>query len=327
MDWKGRKILITGGNGFIGSHLVEYFVNKRARVRVLVRPSSGSYVDNSRVLARIYHLLDKIEVIWGDVTSLSSVLCAMQGTEYVFHMAGQTHVALSRLIPNETVFANVIGTFNVLEAARYLGVGAVVIPSSDKAYSEPYLLPIPEYAPFRSNSPYDASKAAADQIAMAYFRSYALPVAILRLTNVYGSRQLTTKVIPKFIVSALRDQTLEVYVRSDGKASRRDFLFIDDALDAIVRSVENINYCAGTPINIGSSQSTDIKELALVIIDAVGKGRIKEMRTREAEIEIPDEYVAIDRARELLGWVPTTSLREGIEKTCEWYRAEIPYRE
>lgn len=320
MNWGGTRVLVTGADGFVGSHLCEALVRAGAEVTAFVKHSSRIATSELEYLRNLRDIEDSITVLIGDILEYSSVLHAVREKDVIYHLAAQTNVPLSRKIPMETFKVNALGSLNVLEAVRQEGCArAVVFMSSDKVYGDPCSLPITEDHTFFANSPYDASKIAADQLFLSYHRSYDLPAVVLRCSNVYGPRQSLEKVLPSFICQALRDKSIRLRYWPNNKQPKRDFIFITDVISALILAVEKIDKCIGIPVNIGTAVSTDIEQLARTILKHVD-GVIKPFVLKTTPKEIFEERLEYRRARELLGWQPQISLEDGIRRTFEWYR-------
>lgn len=310
--WEGRRVLVTGAGGFIGSHLVERLVELGAEVRGLVEYNSlGSWgwLDDS-------HVRDELDVVLGDVRDRDSVRSAAEGAEVVFHLAALIAIPYSYEAPHSYVQTNVVGTTNVLQAARDAGVALVVHTSTSEVYGSARYVPIDEDHPLHGQSPYAASKIGADKIAEAFHLSYGLPVATLRPFNTYGPRQSSRAVIPTVITQLLGGGTVAL----GNLSPTRDFTYVADTVDAFVR-VADCPGAVGRVLNTGTGREIAIADLVERIETVLGRHRPVEQeaaRVRPAGSEVERLCANADAARTVLGWEPRTSLDEGLAATAAW---------
>ena len=305
------KILITGGAGFQGSHLVESLVNKGHEVTVLNTFTPQSSQNKKYVEG-------KAEVVWGSITDAEITEKAVRGKDVVFHLGARVNVDESILHPWETIETNVRGTYNVLEAVRRNGA-RMIHTSTCEVYGTPEKIPISENAELRPMSPYAASKAAADRLCFAYAQTYKTPVIIARFFNIFGERQKETKfgaVIPIFVSKALNGETIKVF--GDG-AQTRDYVHVSDVIRAYERLLEHPEL-AGEVINFGTGRGTAIKEIAEHIAKSLG-GQVEYTEGRPGEAS--DMIAGIDKAGRLLGWEPLVSFSEGLDRYIAWRKSEI----
>ena len=314
--WSGRRVLITGADGFIGSHLTERMLAEGARVSVLVRPRSVTGTSEF-ALRNLGHVHDRLQAIAAtDVAGPDAVdrVCELDPA-VIFHLAADAYVERSFGHPQEVLRTNLGGTMTVLQAARRRSsIERVVITSSSEVYGPAQVRRIDENHPLEPTSPYAASKVAADRMAIAYHRTYGTPVAVIRPFNTYGPRHVYD-VIPKFVVRALRGESLEVYGTG---AQTRDFTFVDDMVEAFVRMGEH-PAAVGRVVNFGSGVETSIDELAKLVLEAAGSGApVVHRRGRKAEVD----RLCCDHtlATELFGWQPRVDLREGLLRNVAWAR-------
>lgn len=314
MHWKGRKVFVTGAGGFIGSHLAEHLVELGAKVKAFVRY-------NSRNDWGLLELLPKekvkgIEVIMGDLRDGDAVRQAAKDVEIVFHLGSLIAIPYSYLHPRETIETNVIGTLNILTAARDNSIEKVIHTSTSEVYGTAQYVPIDEKHPLHGQSPYSASKIGADMIAESYYRSFGIPVAIIRPFNTFGPRQSARAVIPTIISQALtKDQILLGSLHPT-----RDYTYIDDILDAFLKVAESPN-SVGELVNIGSNFEISIADIAKKVIDMIGKNRkivTDSRRVRPKKSEVERLWCDNTKAKKLLGWEPKTSFDEGLKKTIRW---------
>lgn len=300
------NILVTGGAGFQGTHLVEKLFALGHSVTVL-------NTDSSRSLYNKKYIDGKAEIIWGSVMDASLAERVLDGKDLVFHLAARINVDESISTPQETLDVNVRGTQNILDAARKRGT-RVIYTSSCEAYGRPEKTPIHETTELRPMSPYAASKTAADRLCYAYFHTYQLPVTIVRFFNVFGERQKDGKygaVIPIFVGKALRGEPISVFGTGD---QTRDYVYITDVIDGYSIILDHPELASET-INFGSGIGTRIKDIA----EYIGKKLNTEViysdpRPGEASEMIADS----SKAKRLFGWEPKVNIYEGIDRYIDW---------
>jgi dTDP-glucose 4,6-dehydratase len=313
MKWSGTTVTVTGAGGFIGSHLTERLVTLGARTRAVVHYNGDGrrgWLDHSAVAG-------DIDVIAGDVRDPASVQRAFDGVEVVFHLAALIAIPYSYVSPESYVRTNVEGTLNVLDLARRAGA-RVVHTSTSETYGTAQYTPIDERHPTCAQSPYAASKAGADQLALSYYHAFALPVTVVRPFNTFGPRQSPRAVIPTIVTQALEGQA----VRLGSLTPRRDLTFVADTVDGFVRAAE-VERAVGETVNLGTGHDVSIGELAARILDLVGSGaRVTEdpRRVRPDGSEVWRLVCDASKAATLLDWRPRTSLDDGLRETIEWFR-------
>jgi len=315
MDWQGKTVLVTGAGGFIGSHLTEKLAGLGARVRAFVRYNSRN--DWGLIETLPSEVKEKIQVITGDLRDSETCRNAMNGVDTVFHLAALIAIPYSYVHPREVVENNIMGTLNILNAAKEYEVEKIIHTSTSEVYGTAQYVPIDEKHPLQGQSPYSASKIGADKLAESFYRSYDLRITTLRPFNTYGPRQSARAVIPTIITQALAKD--EVVLGSLWPT--RDFSYVDDIVDGFIRSGESKN-CVGEVINMGSGFEISIKDLADKIISLMGKKvRIVSdaKRVRPARSEVERLIADNSKARKLLGWEPRISLDEGLKKTITWF--------
>ena len=317
MDWSRQTVLVTGAGGFIGSHLTERLIALGARTRALVRYNSANswgWLDSSPVKS-------DIEVFLGDIRDQDSLQKAFRGVDIVFHLAALIAIPYSYHAPLSYVRTNVEGTLNVLQMARDAGVRLVVHTSTSEVYGTARYVPIDEEHPLQGQSPYSASKIAADKLAEAFHLSFALPVAIIRPFNTFGPRQSARAIIPAIVTQALTQP--EVHLGS--LEPTRDFTHVADTVEGFIRIAE-CPEVIGKAINIGSGQDILIGDLAKTILHLIGKEMPiirdnERLRPENSEVE---RLCADNRkAREILGWQPRYSLRDGLTHSIEWLEENL----
>jgi len=319
MNWKGKRVLVTGAGGFIGSHLTERLVREGASVVAFIRYNSRSSEGFIRLLPR--QVRESLEVVAGDIEEIESVRGALKGAEVVFHLAALVGIPYSYLHPREVVDTNLIGSLNVLTVAREQGVEKVVMTSTSEVYGTARYVPIDEGHPLQPQSPYSASKIGADCLSESYYRSFGLPVAIIRPFNTYGPRQSARAVIPTIITQALVRDTIALGATSP----TRDFTFVTDTVDGFVKIAES-ERAVGQVINIGSGREISIGELAEKIVSIVGR-RVAVVedsrRVRPTASEVERLCADNSKARVLVGWAPRVPLEQGLAETVEWIKHHI----
>ncbi len=315
--WQDRRVLVTGCSGFLGSWLTAGLISAGADVVGLIRDQ----VPHSQLVRS--GLLRKIYVVEGDVSDYPLVerILAEYEIETLFHLAAQTIVPIANRAPLSTFETNVKGTWVVLEAARRNPtVSGLIVASSDKAYGAQSELPYREESPLLGRHPYDVSKSCADLIAQAYAQSYDMPIVVTRFANLYGGGDLNwNRIVPGTMRSVLRGE--RPIIRSDG-TFRRDFLFVEDAVSgymAVARQLEQPDV-RGQAFNFGMDQPTTALELVETIVSLSDCPELEPVILDQAHNEIPDQYLASEKAHRLLDWHPQHTLREGLEKTFGWYR-------
>ncbi|HEX3238683.1 MAG TPA: NAD-dependent epimerase/dehydratase family protein [Solirubrobacterales bacterium] len=318
-----KRVLLSGANGFAASHLAAALLARGDAVTVLGRaptPASGL------VLLGVDGEVELAEVDLRDVEAIAAAVDG-GGFETVFHLGAQTLVGPAQEDPATTFETNVRGTWALLEACRREGVGAVVVASSDKAYGPSDELPYREEMALRPAAPYEASKAAAETIALSYWPGYGLPVAVSRLANIYGGGDTNfSRLIPSAIASVL-DGVRPVF-RSDG-SPQRDFLYIDDAVSAYlaIESAVLAGGGAGEAFNAGGGQPHSVAEVVRAIADVSGTGLDPDFQGEgNPSGEIDRQFVDSAKLHGMTGWEPAVGLREGLGRTLEWYRAHPEIR-
>lgn len=316
----GKAVLVTGADGFIGSHLVERLVTEGARVRAfcLYNPQ-GSWGWLDRAPGDIRAALD---VRLGDIRDAGFVAEACRGVEIVLHLAALIAIPYSYVAPESFVSTNVLGTLNVLEAARRHGIARLVHTSTSEVYGTPDRLPIREDHALRAQSPYAATKVAADQLALSYHRSFGVPVTILRPFNTYGPRQSARAVLPTILTQLIAGRTEVELGRTD---TRRDLTYVADTVDGFIRA-SHLPGLDGETIQLGTGRAVSIQEIFDLAVRATGTGaaiKVDPRRLRPDPSEVLVLQSSPDRARELLGWEPTVSLEDGILRTIDWLRENM----
>jgi NAD dependent epimerase/dehydratase len=319
MNWNGKKILVTGAGGFIGSHLTESLVKRGASVRAFVHYDSRGGLGN--LTYAVPTVLREIDVITGDLRDLESVRRATTGVDTLFHLGALIAIPYSYLNPRGVLETNVIGTLNVLEAARDESVRRFIHASTSEVYGTARFTPMDEAHPLRGQSPYAASKIGADAMVKAFHHSFGLPAVTIRPFNTYGPRQSARAVIPSIIVQALRHDV----VKLGSLAPKRDFTFVDDTVRGFVQAAEN-NNLSGEDLNLGSGVAVSIEELVhFVLLETGGKLPVvlDPQRARPARSEVMELVASNRKAEQLINWRPGVTLAEGLAITVAWFREHI----
>jgi NAD dependent epimerase/dehydratase len=320
MTWKGRTVLVTGAGGFIGSHLVEALAADGGRVRALVHYNAQGSIGNLRYVDA--GLLSRVEIVAGDVVDPYAVQGYVEGVEVVFHLAALIGIPYSYVAPASYVATNVMGTVNILEAARRHESRRVIITSTSETYGTAQYTPIDEGHPTVAQSPYAATKAAADQIALSYWRSFGVPVSVVRPFNTFGPRQSERAIIPTIVSQALyRNGSLTL----GSLRPRRDLTFVGDTVQGFLIVGEHPK-AVGRVVNLGTGRSHSVREM----VDTVGSVLGHQLsvvedpkRVRPERSEVLELCAEAGFARSL-GWAPHRTLHEGIEAVVEFIRAKGP---
>jgi dTDP-glucose 4,6-dehydratase len=317
LNWNGKRVLVTGAGGFIGSHLAERLVELGASTRALVHYNAlgtWGWLDQSP-------FCDEIEVVAGDIRDRDSVLQTMQEIEIVFHLAALIAIPYSYHAPASYIRTNVEGTLNILQGAREKGLELVVHTSTSEVYGTAQYVPIDEAHPLQGQSPYSASKIGADKIAEAYHLSFDLPVVTLRPFNTYGPRQSARAVIPTIITQCLDGDSIHL----GNIHPTRDLTYVADTVEGFLLAASTTE-CIGKTINLGAGQEITIDELARLIAKLMGRQielQSEEQRVRPRLSEV-DRLVADNSvARRIFGWEPAVSLEEGLNRTIEWMKEHL----
>lgn len=320
MQPNARRILVTGADGFIGSHLTEALVRQGHDVRAFVYYNSFNswgWLDDAPA-----DIKGQFEVVAGDIRDPYGVKHAMQGREAVLHLAALIAIPYSYASPDSYVDTNVKGTLNVVQAARALGVGKVVHTSTSEVYGTAQFVPITEVHPLQGQSPYSASKIGADQMALSFHRSFATPVAVVRPFNTYGPRQSARAVIPTIIAQIASGQRT---IQLGALHPTRDFSFVQDTVRGFIAALDT-DEAIGEVINLGSNFEISIGETVQLIADVMNAQVdivVDSARVRPALSEVERLWADTGKAKKLLGWEPHYGGREGLQRglaeTAAWF--------
>jgi len=317
MDLNGKNVLVTGADGFIGSHLVEQLLEAGCRVRAFVYYNSFNSWGWLDTLPK--EVLARIEVFTGDIRDPNGVRQAVREVEVVFHLAALIAIPFSYHSPDSYVDTNIKGTLNVLQAARDAGVARVLVTSTSEVYGTAKYVPIDEAHPFQGQSPYSASKIGADRLAESFHRSFQMPVVIVRPFNTYGPRQSARAVIPTIITQLLAGQT---EIRLGSLHPTRDFNFVKDTCEGFL-ALARCDQAIGQEVNIATEREIAIGDLAQELIRQINPAArviCEDARKRPDASEVDRLLGANGLLRRLTGWQPRTPFPDGIAQTIAWFR-------
>lgn len=315
-----KKVLITGADGFIGSHLTESLLEKGYEVKAFVYYNSFNNWGWLDTLPK--EKLSQIEIFSGDIRDPNGVREAMKGVEGVFHLAALIAIPFSYHSPDSYVDTNIKGTLNVLQAARELETERIMVTSTSEVYGTAQYVPIDEKHPFQGQSPYSATKIGADRLAESFYRSFNLPVSIVRPFNTYGPRQSARAVIPTIITQLLAGKE---EIKLGSLSPTRDFNFVKDTAAGFIAIAES-GKTIGEEINIATQQEISIRDLAQEIIRQINpNARIicDEQRLRPEKSEVNRLLGANAKIKELTDWIPRYTFEQGIQETIEWLRENL----
>lgn len=310
-----RKVLVTGAGGFIGSHLTEKLCDSGYKVKAFVHYNSRNnwgWLETSRCKNRI-------EVVSGDIRDADVVRDAMRDVDMVFHLAALIGIPYSYHSPEAYVETNIKGSLNILQTAKDFGVKKVIHTSTSEIYGTAQFVPITERHPINPQSPYAASKSAADLLALSFYRSFDLPVTLVRPFNTYGPRQSARAIIPTIITQLLYGNK---EIRLGALKPSRDLTYVEDTVDGFIRAGE-ARGSIGQVINLGSNSEISIEDLARLIAGHLGRDvRIISTRERKRPEKSEVERLRADnaKARRILDWTPKCSLEKGLKKTIAWFK-------
>ena len=316
--WNNRTVLVTGAGGFIGSRLCEKLIEGGSSVRAFVRYTSRAEIGLLKLLPK--EVLEKIEIIRGDLRDFSAVEQAAKGTDTVFHLGALISIPYSYVHPVETVQTNVIGTMNILEACRKVGA-KLVHTSTSEVYGTALRVPIDEDHPLQGQSPYSASKIGADKLVESYYRSFNVRSITIRPFNTYGPGQSNRAVIPTIITQALAGNV----VRLGNLDAIRDFTYLDDTVEGFLLAGQ-AGLWDGETYNLGSGQEISIGDIAELIFKIMGKQpviQVEQSRLRPEKSEVLRLISDNQKVKAALGWQPNVGMEEGLRRTIEWISAHL----
>jgi len=313
---KNKTVLVTGADGFIGSHLVEKLIDDGHKVKAFVYYNSFNSWGWLDTLPK--EILNQIEIFAGDVRDPNGVRTAVKGVDIIYHLAALIAIPYSYHSPDSYVDTNVKGTLNILQAARDYNIERVLVTSTSEVYGTALYVPIDEKHPKQGQSPYSASKIGADAMADSFYRSFNLPVTIVRPFNTFGPRQSARAVIPTIITQLLVGKT---EIKLGALHPTRDLLFVKDTANGFIEIAKS-DKTIGQEINIATQQEISIQNLAQLLIDTINpKAKIisDDIRLRPEKSEVERLLGSADKIKSLTNWQPKYSLQEGLKQTIEWF--------
>ncbi len=311
-----KKVLVTGSEGFIGSHLVECLLKKKYHVVALVLYNSFSDIGWLKNIKKN----KRLKIVFGDLTSFDLIKNISKNCEKIFHLGAQISIPYSYKSPDAFLNNNVKGTINILQAAKINKVKKVIVTSTSEVYGSAIYTPMDENHPLNAQSPYSASKISADKFSESFALSFDLPVIIVRPFNNYGPRQSTRAIIPTIIRQLLSNSKINL----GNINTSRDFVFVEDTVDAIIR-LSNSKYKNAEVFNICSGKSIKVSELVRLISGIVKKNSkivIENKRIRPKKSEVNLLLGSNKKIRKKIKWKPKISLQKGLEKTVDWFKVD-----
>jgi NAD dependent epimerase/dehydratase len=317
MSFKNKKILITGADGFIGSHLVEDLINSGANIKAFVcynSFNSWGWIDSFPK-----RLLDKLEIFSGDIRDPNGVRAAMKDCDFVFHLAALIAIPYSYHSPDSYIDTNVKGTLNIIQSAKDLNIERILVTSTSEVYGTAQFVPITELHPKQPQSPYSASKIGADCIAESFYRSFDLPLTIVRPFNTYGPRQSARAIIPTVITQLLAG--IEKIKLGD-LTPTRDLLFVKDTTAGFIKIAQS-NDLIGHEVNIATQSEISVGELAQKIINQINPAASivsDKQRLRPGKSEVFRLFGSNEKLKKYTSWNQQYTLEKGLEETITWFR-------
>lgn len=315
-----KKILVTGADGFIGSHLTEELVKLGYDVRAFV--FYNSFNSNGWLDTLSSNIKEKIEFFYGDIRDPNGVRESMRDIDTVFHLAALIAIPFSYHSPDSYIDTNIKGTLNILQAARDLNTSRILITSTSEVYGTAKYVPIDEDHPFQGQSPYSATKIGADRLAESFYRSFNLPITIVRPFNTFGPRQSARAIIPTIITQLLSGKN-EIILGS--LEPTRDFNFVKDTVDGFIKIALSKN-TIGQEINIATQQEISIGQLANELIKQINPSAkivVDKLRLRPEKSEVNRLLGSNKKIKELTNWEPKYTFEEGISETIEFYKCNL----
>ncbi len=317
MNFKGKNVLVTGASGFIGSHLTEKLVKEGANVKAFIRYNSKNnwgWLENNK----------EIEVITGDIRDYDSVSKAVKNSEYIFHLAALIGIPYSYVSPLAYIRTNIEGTYNILEAAKQFECSNILVTSTSETYGTAQYVPIDENHPLVGQSPYSASKIGADQMAISYYKSFNLPVKIVRPFNTYGPRQSARAIIPT-VISQICAGKKEIHIGN--LRPTRDLTFVLDTVAGFLEIAKS-SELFGEVTNIGMNTEISIENLAILISEIMNVKIILKSdqdRIRPKDSEVERLFCDNSKIIKSTEWMPKYTLQEGLNITYEWMKKNMNY--
>lgn len=319
MELKNKKILVTGADGFIGSHLVETLVNQGYNVKAFVLYNSFNSWGWLDTLPK--ETLSKIEIFTGNVTDPNGVRAAVKGIDVIFHLAALIAIPYSYYSPDSYVDTNIKGTLNILQAARDYNVEKVLVTSTSEVYGTALYVPIDEKHPKQGQSPYSATKISADFMSESFFRSFNLPVTIVRPFNTFGPRQSARAVIPTIITQLLAGKT---EIKLGSLHPTRDLLYVKDTVNGFIEIAQS-EKTIGEEVNIATQSEITVGDLAQKIIQLINPSAVivsDEQRLRPEKSEVERLFGSNKKITELTNWKQQYSFDQALNETISWFRNE-----
>jgi dTDP-glucose 4,6-dehydratase len=317
MDLRGQKVLVTGAGGFIGSHLAErLLVSEGCNVKAFVHYNSRGSWGNLEELDP--QTISELEVVTGDIRDPFAVADAVSGCSVIFHLCALIAIPYSYQAPQSYTTTNVLGTVNVLQAARKMDVQRIVHTSTSECYGTAAYVPIDEQHSLSTQSPYAASKVGADKVAESFHLSYGLPVATLRPFNTYGPRQSERAVIPTIVRQSLSGGPIQL----GSITPTRDFTYVSDTVDGFIR-LASAQDAVGRVVNVGSNSEISIADVVAIVGELTGQELVintDRQRTRPRNSEVERLVCDNTLAAKVMGWKPTITLRQGLMKTISFWK-------
>lgn len=317
MDLKNLNILVTGADGFIGSHLTEELVKKGFKVRAFVY--YNSFNSNGWLDSLPVEVKNKIEFFSGDIRDPNGIRKAMEGIHVVFHLAALIAIPFSYHSPDSYIDTNVKGTLNILQAARDCNVKRILVTSTSEVYGTAQFVPITESHPKQPQSPYSASKIGADALADSFYRSFDLPVTIVRPFNTYGPRQSARAVIPTIITQLLNGIS---EIKLGDISPTRDLLYVKDTVEGFIKIAES-DLLIGQEVNIATQSEISVGDLAKILINQINPNAIiisDDIRLRPVKSEVFRLFGSNEKIKSMTKWKQNYSLDDGLKETVEWFR-------
>lgn len=317
--WDKKRVTITGAGGFIGSHLTEEMVRRGAEVTAFLKNNSTGNIGFIEEFE--LGIKKKLNILFGDLNDVESVENAVKDADVVFHLGAEISIPYSYVNPRTFVHTNILGTFNVLAACKKYSVKKIVLMSSSEVYGTPDSVPITEAHALKGQSPYSASKIAAEKLAESFNKSYGIPVVIARAFNTYGPRQSNRAIIPTIITQALTSNEISV----GNLEPARDFNYVSDIVGGLIKLAESDN-STGEVVNIGSGKEVSIGDLVKKITFLIKK-EYKIVHNPEKMRPTKSEVMRLcadnSKMKKITGWESKISLDEGLEKTIEWIKENL----
>jgi len=317
MNLKNKKVLVTGSDGFIGSHLVERLIDEGCKVKAFVYYNSFNNWGWLDTFSK--DKLKNIEIFLGDVRDPNGVREAVKGTEVIFHLAALIGIPYSYHSPDSYIDTNIKGTLNILQAARDCNCEKVMVTSTSEVYGTAHYVPIDEKHPYQGQSPYSATKIGADRIAESFYRSYGLPVTIVRPFNTFGPRQSARAVIPTIITQLLSGAK---ELKLGALSPTRDLVFVKDTVDGFVEIAKS-DKTIGEEINIATQTEISIVDLAnkiIKLVDSSAKVIEEGKRLRPKNSEVERLLGSNEKIQKLTNWKQKHSLDDGLKTTIDWFK-------